>query len=155
MLSPPHATYFEASHWPTSVTWSLSRPLIGQSNKVQTWWHPHDSLCVDELHYDPWPTPVTWLLLRPPIAQSTWGQNWVHSNNSLCVDAIDVEPWITINWLPPPPFLLIYIVWQFHEFANRYLWRDQLNNIAYSITNALLEWIWNFHMVTGFSYHKY
>ena len=37
VLCPCHAIYFEASHRPTQVTWSLPRPLNGQSTKVKTY----------------------------------------------------------------------------------------------------------------------
>ena len=43
MLSPTHATYFEASHWPTQVTWSVPWRLIGlflKSDISQVFWIP-------------------------------------------------------------------------------------------------------------------
>ena len=46
----------------TQVTWSLPRPLIGQITRGQHWVHPHISLCVDALNFDPWYT-LNW----PPI----------------------------------------------------------------------------------------
>ena len=52
MLSPPHANYFETSHWTTPVTWSLPRLLIGQSSRGKNLLNLLKSLCVDAVNFD-------------------------------------------------------------------------------------------------------
>ena len=51
-------TNYVIQNWrgPDPVTWSLPRPLIGQSTGGQNWMHQHNISCVGALHFDPWCT---------------------------------------------------------------------------------------------------
>ena len=66
-ISESNKTKKKSLNRSTLVTWSLSRPLIGQSTSSQNWVHPNNRVCVDALHFDPW-----WTLNWPP------GQHWSH-----------------------------------------------------------------------------
>ena len=98
MLSPRHDIYFEAFHWPTRVTWSLQRPLIGHSTRGPNWVHTHNSKCVEALNLDPWCT-LSWPLANAGhvitsqsfIGQCTRVQNYVHQHNNLCVNVLNVD----------------------------------------------------------------
>ena len=71
---------FKASHRPSPVTWSLPRPLIGQSTMGQNWVHPH-SLCVDALQFDPWCT-LNWSLALTGHMVTSKASHWSNHQKS-------------------------------------------------------------------------
>lgn len=93
-----HAIYFEASLWPTPVTWSLPRFLIAWGTRGQNWVNPHNLICVDVHHFD-------------PLCTLNWAHGQHRSHDHFAGLSLVKAPWVNIECSHATVFVWMYSIW--------------------------------------------